>query len=152
MSVTSDYISKSSKDMIDACYNTGLFPSVMMAQGILESGNGKSELAAKYNNHFGIKDSGKWVGGTVILPTKEEVNGKSVSINAKFRTYYNSFDGFVDRVNFLKNNPRYTNAGVFSAKTPEEQAEALLKAGYATQKQLCRSTDSINQNIQSKKP
>jgi flagellum-specific peptidoglycan hydrolase FlgJ len=133
MGATSDYIAKYSNDMIDACYNTGLYPSVMMAQGILESANGQSLLSAKYNNHFGIKAMGFWLGAKVLLDTTEEVKGKKDKIQANFRTYPNSFDGFVDRVNFLKSNPRYTKAGVFTAKTPEAQAKALQAAGYATE-------------------
>ena len=132
MSATSDYIAKYSKDMIDSCYNTGLFPSVMMAQGILESGYGKSVLASKYNNHFGIKATGLWIGGKVKFDTTEEINGKKEIIKDYFRTYPSSFDGFVDRINFLKKYSRYAKAGVFSAKTPEYQAQALQAAGYAT--------------------
>lgn len=145
MSATSDYIAKYSKDMVDACYNTGLFPSVMMAQGILESANGQSSLAAKYNNHFGIKAIGLWLGGKIQLDTTEEVSGKKVKIKAYFRTYPNSFDGFVDRINFLKSNPRYAKAGVFTAKTPEAQAQALQAAGYATESTYAKKLiDLIN--------
>ena len=138
MSETEQYISRYSKDMIDASAGTGLFPSVMMAQGILESGNGKSQLAAKYNNHFGIKCQCRacpcfLFGQYVALPTKEEVNGKIITITDKFRSYKNTYDSFVDRISFLKEeNPRYKNAGVFSARTPQEQTAALQKAKYAT--------------------
>ena len=133
MGASTNYIAKYTKDMVDATANTGLFPSVMMAQGILESGNGTSSLASKYNNHFGIKANGGWAYGKVLLPTTEEINGKTQHIQAYFRSYPNSFDGFVDRVNFLKKQPRYTKSGVFTATTPEQQAQALLDAGYATE-------------------
>lgn len=137
MSATADYITQYSQDVIDACYNTGLFPSVMMAQGILESNSGQSSLAAKYNNHFGIKANkgslAYLTGQYVSLPTTEEVNGQEVGITDNFRTYVTAFDGFVDRNNFLKSNQRYTTAGVFSAATPQDQTQALLNAGYATE-------------------
>jgi mannosyl-glycoprotein endo-beta-N-acetylglucosaminidase/stage II sporulation protein P len=133
MGVTADYITKYSKDVIDSTANTGLFPSVMMAQGILESANGTSRLAADYNNHFGIKANGGWAYGKVLMPTTEEVNGQTQHIQAYFRSYPTSFDGFVDRNNFLKGNSRYANHGVFTAGTPEEQAQDLLDAGYATE-------------------
>jgi len=149
MSATADYIAKYSQDMVDASYNTGLYPSVMMAQGILESNNGQSQLASLYNNHFGIKCQCTicpcyLTGQNVSLPTTEEVNGQTQHINASFRTYPTSFDGFVDRINFLKNNSRYANAGVFSASTPQEQTQALLNAGYATESNYA---DQLNQLI-----
>jgi len=145
---TREYISKFSKDMVDASHNTGLFPSVMMAQGILESGNGGSLLASKYNNHFGIKCSCtacacNLMNQYVTLPTKEEVNGKLVTVNAKFRSYKNTFDGFSDRIDFLKSNPRYTKAGVFEAKNPQEQVEALFRAGYATDSRYASKLNKI---------
>lgn len=148
MSATTDYIAKYSQDMVDGCYGTGLFPSVMMAQGILESANGQSQLASLYNNHFGIKCQGTlsicWITGSyVAMPTTEEVNGATEHITANFRTYPTAFDGFVDRNNFLKSNSRYTNAGVFSASTPQDQTQALLDAGYATESDYASSLNNL---------
>ena len=115
-----------------AAQGTGLFPSVFIAQAILESGNGNSSLTKQANNFFGIKADSSWLGNYVIKPTKEFINGVEVIINAKFRAYNTAFDSFADRVNFLKRNSRYSKAGVFIAATPEQQAQALQKAGYAT--------------------
>jgi flagellum-specific peptidoglycan hydrolase FlgJ len=148
MSATSDYIAQYSQDMVDACNNTGLFPSVMMAQGILESNNGKSLLAYQYNNHFGIKCLCKacpcyLLGERVNLPTTEEVNGQTQHIDDWFRTYATTYDGFVDRVNFLKTNPTYTNNGVFSASTPQDQTQALLNAGYATESDYATQLNNL---------
>jgi flagellum-specific peptidoglycan hydrolase FlgJ len=138
MSATSNYIQQFSQDMIDACAGTGLFPSVMMAQGILESGNGKSKLASVYNNHFGIQCQCTACpcfiyGERVNLLSSEEVNGVTIPQMEWFRTYATPYDGFSDRVNFLKKNSRYTKYGVFKASTPQEQADALQAAGYATE-------------------
>ena len=113
-------------------FGTGLFPSVLLAQAALESGWGQSILANKFNNLFGIKADKSWKGETVILPTREVLNGKTVTIEQPFRVYSNASDSFSDRNKFLKKNPRYTKAGVFEAKTPESQAIALQTAGYAT--------------------
>lgn len=126
------YIDKYKDSAIKAVKGTTLFPSVLMVQGIVESNNGNSTLSSKYKNHFGIKADSSWKGKTVTLPTKEFLNGQWVTINDKFRVYDNDWEGFRDRVKFLQDNPRYTKAGVFSAKTPEEQIEALKRAGYAT--------------------
>jgi flagellum-specific peptidoglycan hydrolase FlgJ len=132
MSIRTDYIRKFSNAVIRASIGTGLFPSLFMAQAILESGNGQSTLAKKYNNHFGIKASRNWNGKVIDMKTKEVYNGRDVYIKDGFRWYSDAKDSFKDRVDFLKNNPRYTKNGVFSAKTPEQQADALQKAGYAT--------------------
>lgn len=110
----------------------GLFPSVLLAQGILESGNGNSSLAAKHNNHFGIKRGVGWTGKVVSLNTKEVFDGRTVTIKDGFRVYDSAEQGFRDRNTFLKMNPRYQKAGVFDAPTPEEQAKRLKAAGYAT--------------------
>ena len=115
-----------------ASKGTGLFPSVFMAQAILESGNGNSSLATKGNNFFGIKADKSWTGPIVTMKTREVINGKEVYVDAPFRAYKNPTDSFLDRVNFLTSMSRYRNAGVFIAPTPEAQAKALQKAGYAT--------------------
>jgi flagellum-specific peptidoglycan hydrolase FlgJ len=115
-----------------ACAGAHLFPSLMIAQAILESNNGKSVLAAKHNNHFGIKASTGWTGAIATFLTWEVIKNKSVQVKANFRSYKTLWEGFADRVKFLQVNPRYAKAGVFAARTPEEQAQALLKAGYAT--------------------
>jgi flagellum-specific peptidoglycan hydrolase FlgJ len=115
-----------------ACEGTGLFPSLCIAQAILESGEGQSALSQMYNNHFGIKADSSWKGKIGEMTTREVYNGKSVMVQAKFRSYDTVEAGIADRCQFLKENPRYFKAGVFTAKTPEDQARAFQKAGYAT--------------------
>lgn len=109
-----------------------LFPSLAIAQAILESGNGRSDLARVYHNHFGIKANSAWRGKVVSLKTKEVYDSKEVTIIDGFRAYDSAEDSFRDRNRFLAVNRRYTTNGVFSAATPQEQAKALQRAGYAT--------------------
>lgn len=109
-----------------------LFPSLAIAQAILESGNGRSELARTYHNHFGIKANRAWRGKVVSLKTKEVYDSKEVTIIDGFRAYDSDEDSFRDRNRFLAVNRRYTTNGVFSAATPQQQAKALQRAGYAT--------------------
>ncbi len=111
---------------------TGLFPSVMMAQAILESGNGESLLAKNYNNHFGIKASPSWRGKRVNLATEEVSSGLAYHTDADFRVYDSAEDSFTDRNKILLENPAYNQAGVFKAVSPEQQAMALQVAGYAS--------------------
>jgi len=113
-----------------ATLRTGLFPSVMLAQAALESNYGNSILSKNYNNFFGIKADSSWTGDTVNLNTIENTNGANASVNSLFRSYPTPKASFKDRVLFFVNNPRYAN--IFNAATPENQAQAIQDAGYAT--------------------
>lgn len=143
-----EYIQKFKKAAIDSIKGTGLFPSVLMAQAILESSNaqgqpGLSLLSRKYNNHFGVKADKSWKGKKVNLQTGEVYNGVNVVVGDYFRVYDNPAQSFKDRNEFLVKNPRYTKAGVFKATTPERQADALQKAGYATDPQYAAKLKSL---------
>lgn len=141
------FISKYAPTVKFASVGTGLFPSVFLAQAILESGDGNSTLAAKYNNFFGVKADKSWGGKVVELPTKEYLNGQWVTVKEPFRVYSDPIDSFRDRVNFLKVNKRYTTHGVFNALTPEGQANSLQAAGYATDPNYAKLLiNIINQN------
>ena len=114
-----------------ACLGTGLFPSVKLAQAAIESGWGKSVPG---NNLFGIKASGShtpyWNGDYVTAGTTEYHDGSYVPQNSRFRKYATVGDSVKDHTYFLQQYKRY--AKVFTAQTPEEQANALQEAGYAT--------------------
>ena len=106
-----------------------LFASVTIAQGGLETGWNTSPAG---NNLFGIKADSSWTGNTFESPTYEDDgNGNLVQVTVTFRAYDSISDSVLDRCKFLKENQRYTNAGVFTATTPEAQAHALKDAGYA---------------------
>jgi flagellum-specific peptidoglycan hydrolase FlgJ len=128
-----EFIAKYSSAVVKACVGTGIFPSVKLAQMALETGWGKAIPA---NNAFGIKAKGAtgkyWDGSVYNSRTKEVINGQTISIVDGFRAYESVQDSISDHNEFLKVNSRYTKAGVFSAATPEDQARALLAAGYAT--------------------
>ena len=134
------YIEKYGNQAVEASQKTYedtgeiLFPSVILAQSALDRGWGKSGLTRKANNFFGIKVRGRtpWSGDSIEMKTREVYNGKSVYVKEPFRKYDTAKDSFVDRNNFLLDNPRYRKNGVFDAKTPIEQIEALKRAGYAT--------------------
>lgn len=127
-----EYIKKIAPIATKVCRGTGLFASTMVAQAIIESGNGNSSLAKDANNHFGIKADRSWKGAVWSGKTREVIGGKDVYITDGFRWYSTIEEGFRDRNKFLKENKRYTQAGVFIAKTPEQQAEAFQLGKYAT--------------------
>lgn len=132
---TDIFISKYANTVIQSVKGTGLFPSLKMAQLIIESsgkdengkfGIGKGLAVRKANNYFGIKADSRWNGKKVALSTPKD--GKPVSL---FRVYPTALDSLKDHTQFLLINSRYQQHGVFTAKTPQEQAEALQKAAYS---------------------
>lgn len=113
----------------------GLFPSVIIAQAILESAWGESALAKTYNNHFGMKKGsgtnyGGWNGQTVTLKTSEVVNGQNITVNGVFRVYPSLEASIEDHNGLFYTLSRYK--AVCSAKTPREQITAIKNGGYAT--------------------
>ncbi|MGL5695173.1 MAG: glycoside hydrolase family 73 protein, partial [Peptostreptococcaceae bacterium] len=106
-----------------------ILPSITIAQSILECGWGESELASKYNNLFGIKADKYWSGESIILETMEF---SDTIIDDKFRVYSDKNQSIIDHGEFLYENSRYKEHGVFEAKTYKNQANALQNAGYST--------------------
>jgi uncharacterized protein YraI len=114
----------------------GVPPSVTIAQSILESGWGKSKLAANDRNFFGIKcftgRHGDIASGCHTYNTTEcTKTGSCFGTSASFRTYRGTVDSFRDHGNFLRVNSRYQPAFAYT-----RNANAFLyrmwKAGYAT--------------------
>ena len=86
-----------------------ILPSMTTAQAILESNWGRSTLASKYYNFFGMKAGSKYTGEKVNLPTKEEVNGELVSVDAYFRVYHSFDEGIEGYYQFITGYPWYSN-------------------------------------------
>lgn len=147
----STFINQICNEAISACKQAHLFPSLMIAQACLESNYGRSKLSILHHNYFGIKASAGWKGSTIVYQTKEYFNNKLITIKQPFRSYPTLTAGFADRVRFLQVNKRYTNNGVFSSKTPEDQAKAFLKAGYATDPAYHKKLISIIEQYSLKK-
>lgn len=107
----------------------GVLPSITISQAILESGWGKSDLSTKAKNLFGIKADASWKGKKINMNTSEYYNKKIVD---NFRVYNSNKESVKDYGEFLKNNKRYKQSGVFQAVHYLDQAKALEKAGYST--------------------
>ena len=97
--------------------------SITLAQGILESGSGKSELSRKSNNHFGIKCHKGWEGGRTYHD--DDRKGEC------FRVYDDARDSYHDHSLFLKRD-RY--ASLFDLRIDDYKgwAKGLKRCGYAT--------------------
>lgn len=104
--------------------------SPIIAQAIIESRYGESELSAKYFNFFGLKCGRGWKGGSVNMKTKEEYTpGKLTSTTGNFRTFRNMEEGVKGYFDFI-NTKRYQN--LKTAKTPLEYCTMIKADGYAT--------------------
>lgn len=128
---------------VSSVKGTGLFASLMIAQACLESADSQSVLSKMFNNYFGIKAGPGWHGKVANMQTTEYVHGKPEKLSQPFRTYATKEAGFLDRVKFLVDNPRYALHGVFKALNPNAQAEDFVRAGYATDPQYANLLISI---------
>lgn len=100
--------------------------SITLAQGILESGAGTSDLARKGNNHFGIKCHG-WTGRTV--------HHDDDARQECFRAYDNALQSYEDHSQFLRNSQRYASLFLLKNTDYKSWAHGLKAAGYATNPQ-----------------
>jgi hypothetical protein len=95
----SEYIKKYSKLAIAEMMRCGIPASITLAQGCLESNNGRSELATEGNNHFGIKCKKDWTGKRIYHDDDEK--------GECFRRYAHAEESYTDHSDFLRNSPRY---------------------------------------------
>ena len=100
--------------------------SITLAQGVLESGAGKSQLAREGNNHFGIKCHDDWNGKKIYHDDDEK--------GECFRKYKNAEESFLDHSLFLVNRPRYAALFTLNIRDYREWARGLQRCGYATDK------------------
>ena len=111
----------------------GVLPSIILGQAILESNWGKSTLASKYNNLFGIKAYGDQK--KVILETKEFVNEEWITIQGDFKVYDSWEQSMDDHTQLFVQGVDWNPAlyeKVITATNYQEAAQALQDAGYAT--------------------
>src|SRR5690554_490386 len=119
-----DYIRKYQHLAIEEMGRSGIPASIKMAQAILESGDGNSELARKSNNHFGIKCKTGWSGKKVYYDDDER--------GECFRKYKSVQESFIDHTNFLMTSPRYAFLFKLPPNDYKQWAKGLKQAGYAT--------------------
>ncbi|KRL67556.1 glycoside hydrolase family 73 protein [Companilactobacillus versmoldensis] len=113
----------------------GVYTSVMLAQAILESAWGTSQLATQGNNLFGIK--GDYNGSYVSMPTSEWSASQGwYQINANFRKYPSYLESFEDNGNKLRNGLSWDSTyykGTWKENTSSyKDATAWLQGRYAT--------------------
>jgi flagellum-specific peptidoglycan hydrolase FlgJ len=104
----------------------GVPASITLAQGILETNAGKSELVKSSNNHFGIKCHDSWTGDSVSYD--DDAKGEC------FRKYRSPITSYRDHSKFLTSRPRYSDLFELKPTDYKSWAKGLRAAGYATDK------------------
>ena len=121
---TLDYIEEYKKTAMESMRKYKIPASITLAQGILESSSGRSELTRKSNNHFGIKCHKGWKGKRVYHDDDKK--------DDCFRVYKDPANSFKDHSLFLTGRTRYAKLFKFKKGDYVKWAKGLSQAGYAT--------------------
>lgn len=137
-SVSQQYVEQYAEYAIEQQRKYGVPASVTLAQGILESANGRSQLSRECNNHFGIKAGKSWLdaGGQYGLYSDDKPN-------EKFCKYTSVGDSYEHHSLILKNNSRYAPCFALAQDDYRGWCNGLQKAGYASSKQYASSLISV---------
>lgn len=118
------YISRYARAALESEKAFGIPASITMAQGLLESGAGQSDLALKSNNHFGIKCHRSW--------RDRRTYHRDDHLRDCFRVYDDPLDSYLDHGQFLTQNARYSFLFRLDPTDYKGWAKGLQRAGYAT--------------------
>ena len=121
-----EYFEQYKNIAIDQMHRYKIPASITLAQGVLESGAGKSKLAKESNNHFGIKCHNEWKGKKAYHDDDHN--------NECFRKYKKVEDSYLDHSLFLVNRPRYSILFELDTHDYRGWAKGLQRCGYATDK------------------
>lgn len=137
-----DYVERFSPVAIGEMRQYGIPASIILAQGLLESDAGESDLAKATNNHFGIKCFSK------NCKRGHCKNFSDDSHKDFFIAYNNAWGSFRAHSEFLKNTPRYRK--IFNQHTTDYRvwAKGLVQAGYATDKSYGDKLIAVIQHLQ----
>lgn len=128
-----DFIDKVAPEAVQLKATYQVLPSITIAQAILESDWGQSQLTAKYNNLFGVK--GDRTENTKEMTTQEYLNGEWKTVTARFRVYASYRDSLLEHAQLFHKGTTW-NANQYqhflAAKNYQEAAKALETDGYAT--------------------
>ncbi|MBP5398089.1 MAG: glucosaminidase domain-containing protein [Bacteroidales bacterium] len=118
------YIRQYASVAVSEMYRSGIPASITLAQGLLESNAGQSELATKGNNHFGIKCHRDWKGPSMRYDDDRK--------KECFRKYAHAEESYRDHSDFLRYRDRYKYLFDYPLTDYKSWAYGLKKAGYAT--------------------
>ncbi|MBO1305389.1 glucosaminidase domain-containing protein [Enterococcus sp. 669A] len=149
---TEEFIQTIGKDAQQIAWDEGLYASVMIAQAILETGSGNSQLARPpHHNLFGIK--GSYQGKQVKFNTQEDKgNGQLYTINSAFRQYPSYKESLEDYAALLKNglsgNPGFYQATWKEAAATYQEATKALTGKYATDTSYDKKLNALIETYQ----
>jgi peptidoglycan hydrolase FlgJ len=130
---------------------SGIPAKFMIGQAALESGWGKHEIktdtGVNSHNLFGIKADANWKGKVASSTTTEYINGVKQTRVEKFRAYDSYSDAFKDYAKLISQNPRYQQA-MSNTHDAGAYANALQRAGYATDPQYGKKLTQVIKNLQ----
>ena len=141
-----DYIDSISAWASEDMSQSGIYASVTIAQGILESGSGRSGLTVRFNNHFGMKGKGGSCSASQAGTTKKDSSGNNAWDGTSacmcgrdgcywYRAYQNVGESLADHSRNFWVTKSYGKNGVLECVQnnlgPEEQITRIKKAGYA---------------------
>ncbi len=132
--LTEDYVSNFKASAISEMKRTGIPASIKLAQGMLESNLGRSDLAYRANNHFGIKCGNNWT-GEVYYKLDDDIDSTGNIMESCFRSYASAFESYVAHSDFLTNPAKSSRYGfLFTLGTTDYEgwANGLRFSGYAT--------------------
>ncbi len=135
-----DYIAAYRDIAITEMQRTGIPASIKLAQGIMESGAGRSDLALHANNHFGIKCGGDWIGET-YCQNDDEFDSTGTITPSCFRKYGDATESYIAHSEFLRNPAKTSRYGFLFNLDPTDYkswAYGLKEAGYATNPQYAK--------------
>ena len=118
------YVEKYKDFAIREMKRMGVPAAITLAQGLLETENGNSDLVKKSNNHFGIKCKSSW--------TSTGVTHDDDAPGECFRSYKDANESFRDHSNYLRGSERYASLFTLKPTDYKSWAKGLRKAGYAT--------------------
>tara|TARA_R110001583_G_scaffold102654_3_gene249258 strand:+ start:304 stop:1104 length:801 start_codon:yes stop_codon:yes gene_type:complete len=121
---TEDYIEEFKQEAMSEMREFNIPASITLAQGILESSSGNSQLTRNSNNHFGIKCHKGWEGGEIFHDDDEK--------GECFRVYDDPRKSYRDHSLFLTTRSRYEKLFKFHKGDYVKWAKGLSEAGYAT--------------------
>ena len=105
-----DFVRKYVKMAVETNKKYGTPYETVLAQGVIESGYGKSGLTVKANNFHGIKAGGNWSGEVIDMETEEEYASGRTTIVDGFRKYPTVEAGWLGYGEFITSNSRYSEA------------------------------------------
>lgn len=123
------YINQYKEIAVSEMHRTGIPASIKLAQGLLESDWGRSDLANIANNHFGIKCGNYWRGESFFKEDDDYHQGEIIA--SCFRKYASAQQSYIDHSEFLA-KARYQKLFNLNTKDYHGWAKGLKEAGYAT--------------------